>query len=249
MAGKHLTLATIPRGISSVPRIAVPDIGVTESEYGRPAFTVRTPFGPISVEAFERSRNTLWRCRGSAESLAAHGLLRLDWLPGLPGNNKSSQTVFFGDDGPELYRGNRCGRKFDDEFITIKRMSRTTYVVEVPATTEQSQNIKLADAAWWDRRKRERLVLERERELERKRILWMAASAEEVRGDIRYMVSTCEKLVAARLEGCAYRFDAATDRGIDGHFKQLLSWIERGDLQDAGFENHGGNVTSLHRRR
>lgn len=152
MAANHSTLATIPRGISSVPRIAVPDIGVTESRYGLPAFTVRTLFGPISVEASAYG-NGLWCCRGRAESLAAHGLLRPDWLPGLPGNNKVSQTVFFGDDGPELFRGNRRGgRKFDVEFITIKRGSSTTFVVEVPATAEQSQTIKLASSAWLDRR-------------------------------------------------------------------------------------------------
>lgn len=255
MAGNYSTLATIPRGILSVPRIVVPDIGVTESRYGLPAFTVRTQFGPISVEASARG-NGLWHCRGSAESLAAHGLLRPDWLPGLPGNNKVSQTVFFGDDGPELFRGNRAGRKFDAEFITIKRVSGTTYTVEVPSTAEQSQTIKLARSAWLDRRgvehearDREHRVREFERERERIRILGMAASAEEVRDGIRYMVSTCEKIVAARLEGSAYRFDAATDRGIDEHFKQLLSWIERGDLQETELESHGGNVTRLPRRR
>ncbi|MDQ1315836.1 MAG: hypothetical protein QG662_1945, partial [Pseudomonadota bacterium] len=132
MAANHSTLATIARCISGVPRIVVPDIGVTETESGRLAFTVQTPFEPISIEASGCEHNTFWRCRGSAESLAAHGLLRLDWLPGLPGNNKTSQTVFFGGDGPELFRGNRRGGKFFDvEFITIKRVSSATYAVEV----------------------------------------------------------------------------------------------------------------------
>lgn len=250
MAANHFTLATIERCISGLPRIVVPDIGVTENQYGRPAFTVQTPFGPVSIEASGRLHNTFWRCRGSAESLAAHGLLRLDWLPGLPGNNKSSQTVFFGDGGPELFRGNRRGgRKFDVEFIAIKRMSSTAFEVEVPATAEQSQNIKLAEAAWLDRMARERQARAFECELERKKIRQMTAPAIEVKDDIQRLVATCKNLVTARLEASPYRFDAAADRGIDEHFKQLLSWIDRGDLQTAVLENLGENVTRLPCRR
>jgi hypothetical protein len=255
MAANHSTLATIPRGISSVPRIAVPDIGVTESEYGQPAFTVRTPFGPIFVEALTR-RSSSWLCRGSAESLAAHNLLRPDWLPGLPGNNKVSQTVFFGDDGPELFRGNRAGRKFDAEFITIKRVSSTVYTVVVPATAEQSKNIKLATVARRERELREREAgwaaaetTKASEEAERLRIRMMAASASEVRDSIRSMVSMCDKIVTAHLEASGYRFDAAADRGIGEQFKQLLAWIDRGDLQDAGIENLGANVTRLRYHR
>ena len=248
MAANHSTLATIERCISGVPRIVVPDIGVTESEYGLPVFTVRTPSGTISVEASSYG-NGLWRCRGRAESLAAHGLLRPDWLPGLPGNNKVSQTFFFGDDGPELFRGNRCGRKFDAEFITIKRVSRTTFLVEVPATTEQSKDIKLAADAWIDRHVHERQAREFECELEQKKIRQMTAPAIEVKDDIQRLVATCKTLVTARLEASPYRFDAAADRGIDEHFKQLLSWIDRGDLQTAVLENLGENVTRLPCRR
>lgn len=255
MAANHSTLAAIPRSISSVPRIAVPDIGVTESKYGGPAFTVRTPFGPISIEALTR-RNGSWICRGSAESLAAHNLLHPVWLPGLPGNNKVSQTVFFGDGGPDLFCGNRGRRKLDMEFITIKRVSSTTYTVEVPATAEQSKDIKLATAARREREHRERDAAWAAAEAtkasevaERLRIRMMAASESEVRDSIRSMVSMCAKIVTARLEASGYRFDAAADRGIGEQFKQLLDWIDRGDLQGTDIESQGVNVVRLQRRR
>ncbi|MHB1245886.1 MAG: hypothetical protein ACYCZH_05550 [Sulfuriferula sp.] len=249
MSANHYTLATITRCISGVPRIALPNIGVIENEYGRATFTIQTPFGPISVEGSNGGR---WWCRGNAESLAAHGLLRLDWLPGLPGNNKVSQTVFFGDDGPELFHGNRRGRKFNADLITIKRESSTTFTVTVPATAEQSKSIQLIHKEYHERSLRkiaERRAQQAQDDLKRIQIRQATVSRQEIRGDIRRLVTTLENIVAERLNCSAYRFDAAADRGIGEHFKQLLSWIDRGDLQDAVLDDPGANVIRLPSRR
>ncbi|WP_413439132.1 hypothetical protein ACFDAU_06240 [Sulfuriferula sp. GW1] len=248
MSANHSTLVTITRCISGVPRIALPNIGVTENELGHATFTIQTPFGPILVEGC----GSRWCCRGNAESLAAHGLLRLDWLPGLPGNNKVSQTVFFGDDGPELFHGNRRGRKFNADLITIKRASSTTFEVTMPATAEQSKSLKLIHKEYHERSLRkiaERRAQQEQDDLKRIQIQLATVSRQEIRDDIRWLVATCENIVADRLNCSAYRFDAAADRGIGEHFKQLLSWIDRGDLQDAELDDPGANVIRLPCRR
>lgn len=249
MAANHSTLATISDCISRVPALAIPDIGITETKDGRVTFTVQTPFGPISVEGSRAKHgNGLWRCRGNAKSLAAHCLLQPDWLPGLPGNNKVRQTVLFGADGPKLFLGNRRGSKLNVEFISIERISKTFYTVVIPATEEQTKKIRLVYETWLQSRQSQIVESQTQAVLRQVQIRQATASKQEIRDGIYEMVTACKGLVSARLDYGAYRFSPEADRKINELFAQLLSWVGKGLLENAGLDAHGGNVVRLRRR-
>lgn len=98
---------------------------------------------PTTVGEGEHSIEILaWGCDeiavcGTIEALVLHRLIQPEWLPGAPGNNSTSQTVLFGDDGPTLFRGNPAGRKFQESLIRISRRDSRRYTVRLPATDEQ----------------------------------------------------------------------------------------------------------------
>jgi hypothetical protein len=69
-------------------------------------------------------------------------LLRPEWCPGLPGNNKTHQQVLFDSDGPHLLVGNTRGKKQPGAHITVRRISARSFMVEVPATLDQQKRLE-----------------------------------------------------------------------------------------------------------
>lgn len=113
----------------TLPTITIPDHWKL-GRYGWLTFDISTSAGPIKVE----SGGYRFHCTGSAEALVEHRLIKPEWLPGLPGNNKISQRIVFGEDGPVLLVGNRGPQETD---MAIQRQSRNKYCVSVPVTPEQ----------------------------------------------------------------------------------------------------------------
>lgn len=122
----------------TLPSITIPDDWAFDGRY--PTFNIPTSAGNIGVEAVYRK----FYCVGSPALLVAGGLIKQEWLPGLPGNNKISQRVVFGKNGPSLIGGNLRGTSIPEKLITIIRKSRHTYCVEVPTTPEQEAVIRKA---------------------------------------------------------------------------------------------------------
>lgn len=118
------------------PTIAIP-ADWKLNQYGWLAFDISTSAGTIEVTA----GCDAFFCIGRADSFIEHGLIKPEWLPGYPGNNKHSQRIVFGEDGPVLLVGNRGHRK---TAMVIRRESRNKYCVHVPVTAEQKAFIRRA---------------------------------------------------------------------------------------------------------
>lgn len=125
------TVQPTPLGaqITTLPSIALP-----------PGFQLGTPTtvnrGEHSIEISTWSADEIRVC-GTIEALVLHRLIQPEWLPGAPGNNSTSQTVLFGDNGPTLFRGNPAGRKFQEPLIRIIRRDSRRYTVRFPPSDEQ----------------------------------------------------------------------------------------------------------------
>ncbi len=132
-----------------LPRISIPK-DVAEGDYGSLAFKIETSNGTIDVSSWGGCK---WQCRGTVSALEAGGFLRPDWCPGLPGNNKTRQTVLFETEGARLIYGNRAGKKMPAPFIVIKRESRNKFAVDVTATKEQEELLSQLQEKFWQRRK------------------------------------------------------------------------------------------------
>jgi hypothetical protein len=133
-------------GCFSLPRISIP-VDAIETADGKLSFSMATHGGIIEVSSAGYNDRSRWNCRGTASALEAGGLIRSDWCPGLPGNNKSRQTVLFKSEGPRLILGNRRSTHISAPHIVIARVSTNKFVVEVAATKEQYDPITQA----WDR--------------------------------------------------------------------------------------------------
>jgi len=118
-----------------LPRVSIPK-DVAEGDYGRIVFKIETHNGTIDVSSWGTIK---FECRGTVSALEAGGFLRPDWCPGLPGNNKTRQTVLFEAEGVRLIYGNRASKKLPAPFIVIKRESANKFAVEVPTTKEQQE--------------------------------------------------------------------------------------------------------------
>lgn len=78
-------------GPETYPVINIP---VTQSATPRNRVPIKTAAGTVKVYV---SCQSFW-CLGNAEALIAMGLIDQSWLPGMPGNNKSSTSVLFDGD-------------------------------------------------------------------------------------------------------------------------------------------------------
>lgn len=155
------SITTDPNVISrrfGLPRISIPkDYAETD---GSITFKIKTHNGTIDVSSWG---NYKWECRGTVSALEAGGFLRPDWLPGLPGNNKTRQTVLFEADGPRLLYGNRCGKKKVCPYLVIKRISTNKFAVEVETTGDQAGQLSIVMDRYYQRRKENDLLKEETR--------------------------------------------------------------------------------------
>lgn len=168
--------AGVPESVApfGLPRIAIPPEHQID-EVGRVRFQIETTAGRVSVRAFLRG----FDCDGTAKALQAAGLARKEWMPGEPGNNAVRQTVVFDSDGPHLKLGRWKLTRRDSRAarITIDRLSRGKYRVEVPGTPEQVEFL----GALHERRTKERREAEERAEMERVRKATEPQSAGEFR--------------------------------------------------------------------
>ncbi len=149
-----------------MPRIEMP-ADVTMDDRGYIGFKLGTAEGPVHVRAYWKT----WECRGTVAALVAGGLLRPEWCPGLPGNNKTRQQVLFDSDGPRLLLGNTRGKKQQGAHITVCRISARSFMVEVLATFGQQKRLEE-----FHERRRAKL----DAEIERKRLACKSDVNEEV---------------------------------------------------------------------
>jgi hypothetical protein len=234
-------------GSFGLPRIEMPE-KVVETVDGDLSFEIETHSGTIAVSSLYRG----WVCRGSVSALAAGGLLRPEWVPGFPGNNKISQTVTFETDGPQLVSGNRRGKTLTAPYIVIRRASEHSYVVEVPPTKDQAALIKDARERGLARR-HERLNRDRQLEAEarekkfdhEKAMRDKAIPKSELRQECIGLVDSLHRLVLARVEFSSFRLDAGMARKMQGIVDDLKGCILHGELRPEYSEQ--GNIVPLHR--
>lgn len=139
-ADSIITNSKVISGQFELPRVSMPKDIVVGAD-GRIFFKIATNCGVIDVTSWGDNR---FDCRGTASALEAGGILRSDWCPGLPGNNKTRQTVLFENRGARLIYGNRCGKIMAAPFIVIKRASISEFIVEVPTTKAQGELLSQA---------------------------------------------------------------------------------------------------------
>jgi hypothetical protein len=140
------SITTTPQDISGcfgMPKIQIPNNfdELLEDAKGYFYFEIRTPKGTVKAFSY---RGDEWECLGTVDALAAGGFLRPEWCPGLPGNNKTRQTVIFKDGRAWLIYGNRASSNLDLPHIVIKRASAKKFYVELPATKEQQERLSQA---------------------------------------------------------------------------------------------------------
>lgn len=246
MAAENVTRTDVK--LETVPQVTIPEIGVSEGRYGALVFQIQTRKGRIEVSSSHcAGGGAIWECRGSAEALADLGLIKLAWLPGLPGNNKVRQTVLFGADGAQLVRGNRRGRKLDGEVVTVVRVNRDTFIAAIPATPEQAGRIAVQFDEWKARlseANKDRMDnLARQSAIsEQKKLL-----ADDVRLQIGGIVGHAQSWIMAAIENSAYSIDPSTEAAIDEGFRQIQVLINRAVLKPKVAMVRDGNVIYLKR--
>lgn len=224
------------------PVLTIPDIGVEEHGYEL-RFRIANPHGVIDVEG----RHSKWHCTGRAEALHGAGLIDMAWLPGMHGNNKVSQTVFFGDGAAAPYRGNPKGRNLGNH-IRIMRAPRHRFKVEIPATPGQTEMLRDLFGRHCDQLKKER---ERHyREAENKA---MAADAQnttpaEVRDYIHSLLRGLSGLADSYVRHAGFRIDPASERIFDQHIAILHDVIQNAGIERVPSE-YTGNVVPFGPRR
>lgn len=209
--------------VRGIPVLTVPDIGVEEHDYAL-KFRIANPHGVIDVEG----RHDKWHCTGRAEALSGAGLIDMAWLPGMPGNNKVSQTVVFGDGVAAPYRGNPKGRNLGNH-IRIKRAPGHRFEVEIPPTPGQTEKLK---DLWWQ--ECDRLIEDRKRHQRDEAIKADAGNmtSAEVRDGIRSLLRGLSGLADSYVRHAGFQIDPASERIFDQHIAILHdviqnAWIER----------------------
>lgn len=207
-----------------IPVLTIPDIGVEEHGYAL-RFRIANLHGVIHVEG----RHDKWHCTGRAEALSGAGLIDMAWLPGMPGNNKVSQTVVFGDGVAAPYRGNPRGRNLN--CIRIMRAPGHRFEVEIPATPGQ-----IGEEC--ERHQRDEAIKADARNI----------SPAEARDHIHCLIRGLSGLAESYVRHAGLRLDPASERIFDQHIAILL-----GVIQSAGIERvpseFTGNVVPFGPRR
>lgn len=162
MANTNSTVVNQNDIATSPPQIDLPN-SVNIDSSGRVYFDKTTTLGLIQIHQWKDR----WECRGSLEALSGEKLLCPSWLPGLEGNNVGSQLVFFGENGPWLYRGNPRNKikKLGLPHIAIRKTGSERYSVSIPMTAAQHslinsrmRELQLEDAQAKARQKLDKLV-------------------------------------------------------------------------------------------
>lgn len=225
--------------VREIPVLTIPDIGVEEHGYAL-RFRIANLRGAIDVEG----RHDKWHCTGRAEALSGAGLIDMAWLPGMPGNNKVSQTVIFCDGVAAPYRGNPKGRNLGN-YIRIMRASGHRFEVEIPATPGQTERLKALLERYYEQRREEREEHQRDEAIEAAARNMAPA---EVRDYIHGLLRGLSGLADSYARHAGVQIVPASKRIFDQHIAILHEVI-----QNAGIERFPseftGNVVPFGPRR
>lgn len=131
------TLRFIGQTVAKFPSIEIPaDEQLIFNQHDWPSFVIETSSGLINCR-------TTWsniECVGSVEALTAYGLLRQEWMPGLPGNNKTRQSVVFTDEGQALAVGRFARNQYSTplQYLVVVRRGKCV-AIDIPITKDQKE--------------------------------------------------------------------------------------------------------------
>lgn len=222
--------------VKRLPVLSIPDIGAEEEENSL-RFRIVNSRGVINVTG----RGDFWRCAGSADALAMAGMLEIVWLPGSQGNNKVSQTVCFGNGGPELYRGNPRGRRLPDS-IQIKRISAKLFEVTIPATADQVARFRELNNKFYERLREKRARESIDAAIDDLKAKLRSASPDDVVRAIQFNYEAFRQYMSTQMEVSGLLFDAVSERVIDQHMKALQAAFQRASMYRAPSEFTGNVV-------
>lgn len=229
------------------PKITIPDHAAEDENRSRLVFDIQTWRGIVSVMGYRK-----WECTGSVDALAAAGLLLPEWVPGLPGNNKTRQTVAFEDGVPRLVYGNRRGTAMPRPLIVIEKISRHKYCVMIDATKEQYDLLDAMGKRHSEKRSAARAKLEQsERDLERSRrdeeimIRDKSKTVDEVRQQCIEFADIIQRAIMNTLNGSSYQPSTGMQQEMQGIFDGLKTCLQQGELWPE-YIGHG-NVVALRR--
>lgn len=231
------------------PRLTIPDVGSVETEKGTVEFSIPTASGSIMVTSWGWR---YWTCRGTADALADYGLLRGLWLPGLPGNGKTRQTVLFTPQGPQLRLGRRGGARLPDNRITIVRVSSQTYEVEVPMTAEQAARVEQVWTRHSEREKQARRDAQEQEEIRAKmemdakyRAWSMQLTPMELRLRMKGQIDMSQELLFDWFANTRFRFSSDTEKAIRDCYARLQHLVASGPMRREPSEHDRSNVVQL----
>lgn len=210
--------------VREIPVLTIPDTGVEEHGYEL-RFRIANLHGVIDV----KGHHAKWYCIGRAEALSEAGLIDMAWRPGVPGNNKVSQTVVFSDGVAAPYRGNPRGRRDLGSYIRIIRIPGHRFEVEIPATPGQAERIKA---------------------------VWTAKAPNKTPGEVRdyihLLLRSFSGLADSYIGHAGFRIDPASARTFDQHVDFLHGVIQNARIERVPSEFTGeftGNVVPFGPRR
>lgn len=230
-----------------MPRIEMP-ADATTNDSGYVAFELGTAEGPVHVQSYWKD----WECRGTVAALVAGGLLRPEWCPGLPGNNKTRQQILFDSDGPRLLVGNTRGKKQTGARITVCRISARSFMVEVPATIEQQQRLEAFHerrAARHDAEMKKWRLVEYEKQREEDRInRWKSETEKGVRLELAGLMSSAKNICASRLSDSRFRYADEVVAQVNQYIEAAKQALLAGKMLPASSQyQRDGNVVYLPR--
>lgn len=222
-----------------IPVLTIPDIGVEEHDISL-RFRIANLHGVIDVEGCHGK----WHCIGHAEALSGAGLIEMAWLPGMPGNNKISQTVIFGDGVAKPYRGNPKGRNLGHH-IRIRRTSGHRFEVEIPATPDQTERLKAVSRQYYDRLQKERARHQRDEAI---KAMMQNTTPADVRDNIHSVLEAASGLADSYARFAGFRIDPASERLFNQHISLLHAVIQNARIERVPGE-FTGNVVPFGPRR
>lgn len=231
-----------PWTLKAIPVINIPPFGLEEDEHGYLRFNITSTSGAVEVSAYG-TRN--FHCLGTAEALTELGLIEPAWLPGLPGNNKVSQTVIFGDGGPSLRIGHKGHpAKSLGPYVYVQKSGKNRFMVCIPTSPAQAQVIDDRYKRWSERRNEEQ---DRKREEEAAvvtRIQKWRRSVADLRTWTTGTLQFVERWIENEFAGAGYQLDAASARAIKQHMNALYRLCDLAEISrtDSHVGAAGSNV-------
>jgi hypothetical protein len=194
--------------------------------------------GPSKICFHWRRDKEIWQLDGSTSAMLTLGLLRPEWMPGLPGNNITSQIVVFNENGPSLIHGNLRGARKGKSWLQIYRNSRITTFVSYTPPLDQRQQLNIAVDEVRARRQTEVKSTTASAS-------YKSQSPGEFRHDWLKMVDMAWDLNQGRSRECGFSFNKESTERINRAFGEFRRAITEGGVQAKPALHRDGNVIYL----